>query len=295
MELGFILVNLGASNVVVSTSIIIPTFNGADWIGIQLESLSKQAGIDSCEVVVSDNGSTDQTLQVARSFEHTLNIVVVDATERKGNAAARNIGAAGSAGDLMIFVDQDDETQIGWLEAIRESAEIYELVWGNIPLAWDWDRRATLAVTGTAIQYGTANFLPYGLSSNMAIRRSALHDLGGFDEKFESATDLDLAWRASIAGTTVGFCDEAVVLKRPKTSGGFGQHRSFGRDDVLLYARFRSDGMPGAVKATVRRYGWLIRHIPRLFDHSIQRTWVRLAGRSVGRLEGSLKNRVFYP
>lgn len=73
-------------------SIIIPTYNGADVLGEQLQSLISQS-IPVPELVVSDNGSSDRSRQVALSFAERLPVRVVDTSERSGNAAARNLGA----------------------------------------------------------------------------------------------------------------------------------------------------------------------------------------------------------
>lgn len=84
-------------------SAVIPVYNGGRFLYPALRSVIKQ-DYKPFEVIVVDDGSTDQSSSIARSFS---NVRCIYQTNR-GNAAARNAGIEASKGDLIAFLDQDD-------------------------------------------------------------------------------------------------------------------------------------------------------------------------------------------
>lgn len=100
-------------------SVIIPCYNAAKTIGVQLEALCRQTWNEPWEIVVSDNGSSDQTLAVVETFKNRIqNFHVVDSSDKPGSAHARNVGVSASSGELLAFCDADDEVGEGWIPAI---------------------------------------------------------------------------------------------------------------------------------------------------------------------------------
>src|SRR5262249_25628068 len=84
----------------------IPVFNAERYIREALGSIQEQT-LNDLEVVVVDDGSTDQTLQVVRSFESLLDLVILQQANA-GPAAARNRGVRGARGRYCAFLDADD-------------------------------------------------------------------------------------------------------------------------------------------------------------------------------------------
>jgi glycosyltransferase involved in cell wall biosynthesis len=84
-------------------SVIIPVYNGERFLSQALKSVSEQ-DYSPFEVIVVDDGSTDKSLSIARSFGNPRCI----SQANRGNAAARNAGIEISTGDLIAFLDQDD-------------------------------------------------------------------------------------------------------------------------------------------------------------------------------------------
>jgi GT2 family glycosyltransferase len=276
------------------TSLIIPTYNGADVLAEQLRSVASQsAQVD--EVVIADNGSTDETVTVALTFSDRLPIRVVDASARRGNAAARNLGVQGARGSILLFLDQDDVADANWVVSMLEAVEESRLLVGRNVMIYSWpgDRRIP-PDRGS----GHRDFLPYGLSNNMAMSRTVFECLGGFDETFVAATDLDLCWRAQEQGFELLEVRDAVVFKRRKSSfgGAYRQHRDFGRDWVRLYVLHREHGMRRRVSLTLKELLWVAVRVPAIIaggtdDRSLV---VRLIGNFIGRVEASWKHRTFY-
>ncbi len=104
-------------------SVVIALRNKGPWIGAQLEALAAQRYAGPWEVVVVDNGSTDDGPQVARAMAEPLpELRVVDASDRRGTSHARNVGAHAARGDLLLYCDGDDVVAPGWIEAMVEAA-----------------------------------------------------------------------------------------------------------------------------------------------------------------------------
>ena len=94
-------------------SVVIPAYNGERFLSSCIESIQNQ-GIDDLEIVVVDDGSTDDTLQIARS----LSVRVV--TQANGGVSvARNRGFLECTGEFVVFQDQDDRIAGGALERGR--------------------------------------------------------------------------------------------------------------------------------------------------------------------------------
>src|SRR6266545_10527 len=103
-------------------SVVVPCFNSAKTIAIQLEALANQTWSEPWEVIVADNGSTDSSVAIAESYKKRLpHLRIVDASDRRGAGHARNVGAAAAAGDLLAFCDADDEVAPGWLSAMGQA------------------------------------------------------------------------------------------------------------------------------------------------------------------------------
>ena len=135
---------------------------------------------------------------------------------------ARNIGARLAQGDILIFIDADCIAAPDWLAVLAARFEdpSVQLVGGGLVFPSDdyWtlcDNIATLYEWLSTGRRGTRSNLA---SLNLAIRREAWEQLGGFDETLVKAEDTDLSIRARLAGYTLYFEPQAIVIHRPDTS-----------------------------------------------------------------------------
>jgi glycosyltransferase involved in cell wall biosynthesis len=100
-------------------SIIIPTYNYAEYLPRALESVIAQAG-DEDELIVVDDGSTDETARLIESYNGRCTRSLRYCFQpHRGLAAARNHGIALSTHDYLLFLDADDELMPGALERLR--------------------------------------------------------------------------------------------------------------------------------------------------------------------------------
>ena len=85
-------------------SVVIPAYNGAQFIGNALESVLSQS-LPADEIIVVNDGSEDATAEVLQAYAHQIQIIE---QPNLGVAAARNRGLAAAQGELIAFLDQDD-------------------------------------------------------------------------------------------------------------------------------------------------------------------------------------------
>lgn len=91
----------------VLVSVIIPLYNAEKWIERCIRSLQKQIGFEHIELVLVDDGSTDQTLKIAETLAENENIVCLH-KPNGGVSSARNTGINAARGQYITFVDADD-------------------------------------------------------------------------------------------------------------------------------------------------------------------------------------------
>ena len=208
-------------------SVVIPVFNGAEYLNRQLRSLADErlSGAVAFEVIVADNGSTDGSVGVAKAWGDRLDLRVIEASERRGQAHARNRGAAAAKTDLLLFLDQDDEVARGYIGHMHTALEHAPFVAARMdprPLNAGW----RLHSRDLAQEHGLAGIpgspaWAYGCS--LGIRRAEFDRLGGFGEALptRAGEDIDLCWRAAAIGIDLEFVPEAVLHYRfPSTIRG---------------------------------------------------------------------------
>jgi len=180
-------------------SVIIPTRNRADLLQLTLQSLQFQTlSADSFEVLVIDNGSTDNTKQVAATFQQQLGNVRYFFDPTPGLHVGRHLGMKMAKSDILVYTDDDIEAFPTWLEGIKESFEDKRtvLVGGkNLPkflseppewILKMWDRTEK---NGHVLGYlsildlgeETKEISPYYVfGCNFSIRKAILLEAGGF-------------------------------------------------------------------------------------------------------------------
>ena len=278
-------------------SVVIPAYNAEATIGDQLAALARQSGDADWELVVADNGSTDGTVAVVENWVDRLPLRVVDASVRRGPAAARNTGAGATTGDVLAFTDADDVVQPGWLHAVADFGDRPGIGTGPVFRFLDGDRvPERTGVPGGLFHH--MGFLPYAAGSNTVLGRAAFERAGGFSESFRTGEDVDLSWRLQLGGEELSFLPAAAVAARVRrhASGVFGQYLAYGRGDVQLYQSYRSEGCPGpSMWPTLKSYLGLVARLPFLVDRRQRERWLHQAGRRAGRGLGWIEQRVFYP
>jgi glycosyltransferase involved in cell wall biosynthesis len=228
-----------------SVSVVIPCRNAADTLTAQLDALLRQTYRGRWEVLISDNGSTDQTRQLAERYAHRLpGLRVIDCRDRPGAGYARNVAAAASTADRLVFCDADDEVAPDWLEQMMLALDRDRFVAGRLDAAKLNSAAVVRSRTlpqSTGLQespFGPG--LPHASAENMGIHHKIFAAIGGFDADVRILEDTDLCWRVQLAGTPLAFAERAVVHVRLRStfSGMWKQGWGYGHADALLEERY---------------------------------------------------------
>jgi glycosyltransferase involved in cell wall biosynthesis len=279
-------------------SVIIPCLNAAKTIGAQLEALGNQHWEHPWEVIVSDNGSTDDSRAIVEGLRAQLpNLRVVDASDRRGPAHAMNAGASAARGEALAFCDADDEVAPGWVAAMGAALSIHDFVACRIDLEKlnpPWMQRRSPQERDVQ-RYSYPPYLPHAGGGTLGVKRRIHEAAGGFDESLPYLQDTDYCWRVQLAGTALHFVPDAVVHVRLRHTlpGVMRQALHWAEYNVLMYKRYQRFGMP---RLTLREglMGWysLLRNLPRVRSKADWARWVWGFGWRVGRLGGSIKYRI---
>lgn len=201
-------------------SVIIPAFNAAGFLPRALASVAEQSyPADRIETIVVDDGSTDETLALARTFEEHMPGLQVFSQPNQGVAAARNMAITVSSGELIAFLDADDR----WLpDKISAQVEIFQfepslgLVHCDFVFVDefgkalpDWPRRSRLEEGDILLEFICDFFL---ITSTVMVPRRVLETVGGFDESLRVGEDNELFLRI-VSRFQVG-CEARVLLER---------------------------------------------------------------------------------
>ena len=152
-------------------SVIIPAYNAASTLAECLDGVVGQRFAPH-EVVVVNDGSTDETAEIASSYASKLPIVLIE-QENKGLGASRNIGMAKATGDVYAFLDADDVWLEGKLAEAKEALEKHpDSSWFYAPV-WEWNgtsrRKRSCAEVDGITDYLAFNPL---VPSTVVIRKS---------------------------------------------------------------------------------------------------------------------------
>lgn len=202
-----------------SISVIVPVYNGGETIRATIEHLLRQS-LPPDEIIVVDDGSTDETVNILRSFGSRIKVL---SKTNGGPASARNAGIRASLGTLIAFTDSDCFPDQDWLQELVKGFYSLEIVGvGGMVIT---------AVTGYLAEYidlhgwmnpaysSDGNILCL-VTANACFRCNALLKANLFDERFRKpgGEDTELSVRLRSMGYKFAFVDTAVVRHRHKTS-----------------------------------------------------------------------------
>jgi glycosyltransferase involved in cell wall biosynthesis len=193
-------------------SVVIPAYNAERFVGEAIESVLAQTH-PYVECIVVDDGSTDATTAIARSFGERVRAY---RQHNQGVSAARNAGARAATGSLLAFLDADDRWSPDWLAQMLEAltargadatACAYRLVdAGGAPIG-----TLRMAPMPTVESLLTFQGTVAPLGSNMLIRRAAFESAGGWDERLALSQDWELLFRLLASGSALAYLDEPLT------------------------------------------------------------------------------------
>lgn len=240
-------------------SVVIPARNAAAYIGETIQSALTQNG--STELIVVDDGSTDDTVAIVRSIaDPRLRLMTNDAS---GVSAARNRGARSARGDWLIFLDADDRLRSGAVTTLLKAARAAPravLVYGDYntidsdgrPIGRRDLLKGRRKPSGNVLErLASGNFIVNG--GIMLVRANAFRATGGFDVSLRYCEDWHCWCRLACLGE-FAFVPELLLDYRLHTANTMNAAARTPRDffpavarvfsDELILAKLPADAVP---------------------------------------------------
>lgn len=263
-----------------SAVVVIPNWNGAHLLPTVLESLRRQTHPDFQTVVV-DNGSSDDSLAMLAGYPE---VAVLALPRNLGFAGGCNAGIRATRSRYVALLNSDTEADPGWLAALCRALDADPECGSAASKLLLFDRRDVLntagdfygldgvpgnrgcwqADDGTYARPGRV----FGASGGAVLyRRTMLNEVGLLDEDFFCyCEDVDLAWRAQLAGWPCTYVPDAVVYHRLSATGGGAIASYFcGRNFLNVVVKDYPGSLlrrhwPRVVKAQLALAGHSLRH-----------------------------------
>jgi glycosyltransferase involved in cell wall biosynthesis len=218
-------------------SVVIPTFNRARIVGDAIGGAITEAGEDG-EVIVVDDGSTDDTSQVLAAFGGAIRVIRL---ENGGAPRARNAGIRAARGRYVKFVDSDDLVPVGAFSSmLAQTAEASsrDILLGDADCLLDNGSVVSGAARGYGYEalgcagpLGLADLLSGGMQTELPLfPREALLAVGGFDERLLLGDEKELCLRLHVRGWR--FVRMTRVVARLRIHDG--ARLSAGKDAAML-------------------------------------------------------------
>ncbi len=236
-----------APDTLTTVTVVVPCRDRADGLAATLDALDDDIGV----VVVDDASDRPDTTRSALCGRGRTTLV--EAQRHGGPAAARNLGWRDPAadGELIAFIDTDCLPPPGWTGALAGhfrdpavGAVAPRIVARPAPPAPTWlaayeAARSPLDLGDQPAPVRPRSTVPYVPTAALVVRRSALVELGGFDEELVTGEDVDFVWRLDRAGWSVRY-DPGVVVDHPVRAdlrSWWRQRAGYGRAAAPLAAR----------------------------------------------------------
>lgn len=204
-------------------SVIVPAYNCATYLPRAIESVLAQSFTDF-ELLVVDDGSTDDTANVTNRYSADRRVRFVRHGENTGPSATRNRGIRLSSGDLVAFLDADDDWARGKLEAQVKALASEEADVCGVGCRWLMPGGREVIVSkeppfsgdGLYRELLFRNTIP-GSSSSIMVRRRCFDEVGLFDEELRAVEDRDMWLRLAARFRFVFVTEPLVSINRRRT------------------------------------------------------------------------------
>ncbi len=239
-------------------SVVIPNWNGLQHLPVCLEALRRQT-LPPHEVFLVDNASADASVAVVRRDFPEVRLIELPANLRF--AGACNAGMRAATGDAVALLNNDTEADARWLERVSACLDAHPDAGFAASKLRLFDQRDKIHSAGDFYslrgvpgnrgvwQVDDGRFdQPYvfgACGAASVYRRTMLDAVGLLDERFEfSCEDVDLSWRAQLAGFRCAFAHDAIVYHKVSATGGGVLNSLYdGRNSIWLLVK----DVPGEV------------------------------------------------
>lgn len=283
-------------------SVIIPNWNGAHHLPTCLDALRRQT-YPHFEVIVVDNASTDGSVKLVERDYPEVGVRVLAAN--RGLTGAVNEGIAVARGEIIALLNNDTEADPDWLSALHRALKTHPEAGSAASKMLLFDQRDTIHSAGDLYrvdgvpgnrgvwqrdegQFNQVEEVFAGCGGAVAYRRAMLEDIGLMDEDlFMYCEDVDLGWRAQLAGYRCVYAPDARVYHRLSATGG-GRIASFYTGRNWIYVLVKD--YPASL---LRKHWWRILLAQLRVTWEALRAWRGEAARA--RLRGQIAGVLFAP
>lgn len=222
-------------------SIVIPAYNAEDQIFNTITSVLSQTYTDY-EIIVVNDGSTDNTLNLLEQFGDKINIIN---QPNGGVSKARNVGIKASKGKYIAFLDSDDLwhpskllIQVDMMESNNDWLASYTSTSFNSSNEFKNDIKVSIPPFMEKNIKDIFND-PYLVTSSFVIVNTFCQSINSFNEDLPTAEDIDLYLRTSVLGK-IGYINEVLTWKAD-VEGSLGSSLSSYEDNLFVIDKFLKD------------------------------------------------------
>ena len=218
-------------------SVIVPVYNGERYLRETLESILQQ-DYRPLEPIVVDDGSTDDTAAIIRSFPRVRYLYQAN----QGHGKAKNTGVEASRGELLSFLDADDiwvpnklSLQVDYVMKHPEIGYVISMIKNFLEKGTErpgW-------IEPELLENEVEGYTPCAL----LVRRPIFETVGNFDPSFRHANDLDWFFRAKDAGVPYAIVPQVLMFRRIHASNMSYRRQLEGATEILRVVKSSIDRM----------------------------------------------------
>jgi len=254
-------------------SVIILNWNGREMLKQYLPSVVEHTQIPDCEIVVTDNGSTDDSLEVLQSFP-TVRTLTLD--KNYGFAEGYNRAIRDVECDYVVLLNSDVEVTAGWLQPMVQYLDTHPDTVACQPKIRSWKQKQYFEHAGAAGgkidrlfypycrgrilgyveedhgQYDTIEDIFWATGACLCIRRESYVEAGGLDaDFFAHMEEIDLCWRLGCRGGKLSCIPQSVVYHLGGGALGYESPRktylNFRNNLLMIYKNLPSNHLAGVM------------------------------------------------
>jgi len=253
-----------------AVSLIIPTYNSANYLSDSLASALNQNNRGFFEIIVVDDGSSDSPEKVVEEIGG--DVLLVRHGKNKGISEARNTGVSAASGDFVAFLDADDVLSPDYLEKMTDFLRTQRLSCGGCWLYY----MSRLGTKGSVIRtfplINQKPDRPGTFPSGFIIERKLFHTIGGFSHALTVSEDTEFFWRMFAMGFPVYHLPEALVGYRINVAS----LTTTGKEKKLLFMDLLRLNHEGKVKIPLEQFDEI--YSCRLHQRDCSGKWVNDRG-----------------
>lgn len=281
-------------------SVVIPAYNCAKTIGVQLGALQKQDFRENFEVIVADNGSTDDTESVIGQYTGLIkNLKIIKANKKRGAGYARNRGVDAAQSEIILFCDADDKVSYSWITQMEKALKNHQIVAPRME-HFEISEHRFANIKRNMQTNGLLNTdfkpsMPFAGASGLGVQKDLHKRISGFDELFLAGEDWDYCWKAQLeAKAILAFNPDALIQIRHRGSTYklIKQAMFWGTYYPMIEKKYKKHGLISPnFNDIIFKYKKKIVNLDRINDPVWRDRLVWSLSHDLGKLKGYLKFR----